>query len=166
LRKYGQLLIVKYSTAHKNKKNQTPIKQKEISFISEHVLLKWCQSIYIKEKEKMLGKLVKVQKLETAQVNSAKTRKESVPKVTLRDILLKPYKALDPFTTTGINARTAFKFQNWCCICGETNSKINPIESHHIRHFKKGKVSGFAHGKAVSEALLLIQIQDYLRLHQ
>lgn len=42
------------------------------------------------------------------------------------------------------NTRTGSKIDKICCICGIENSKNNSIEMHHIKHIKKGKITGFS----------------------
>jgi hypothetical protein len=48
-------------------------------------------------------------------------------------------KSVDEISNVKINWRTAFKLSQHCCICG-SEGKIN---YHHVKHIKKGKVTGF-----------------------
>jgi group II intron reverse transcriptase/maturase len=51
----------------------------------------------------------------------------------------RPEKDID-FLRTRINWRTAYKLNRYCVICGSTNS----IQIHHLRHVRKGNISGFS----------------------
>lgn len=48
-------------------------------------------------------------------------------------------KTIDEISNVKINWRTKYKLQNHCAICGSEEN----IEYHHVRHIRKGKVSGF-----------------------
>lgn len=50
---------------------------------------------------------------------------------------------LDPFTSIKLNFRSAYQLRKYCVICGARPTPSNPIETHHVRHIRKGKVSGF-----------------------
>jgi len=42
-----------------------------------------------------------------------------------------------------INLRSAYQHIKFCVICRANNELNNPIESHHVKHIKKGFISGF-----------------------
>jgi hypothetical protein len=56
----------------------------------------------------------------------------------------------EPFTTAKANLRSTYKMMKHCSICEIPNSFENPIEMHHVKYIKKGKLSGF---KAIMKAL-------------
>lgn len=53
---------------------------------------------------------------------------------------------LDALETINIkvNVRTGSKIDKNCCICGIISTPNNPIEMHHIKHIRKGKIVGFS----------------------
>lgn len=167
LMKYGKNLNIQYQTSYKNKKGQIIIKQNNIGFISYKNLMVWCQEIMINQIKKYTEKTVSGKTLQTPHINIIKKRQKLVQRITLREVLLNPYKTMDPFTTTNINLRTSFKLQRWCCICGEPNSKSNPIEAHHLKHIKKGKISGFSEVmKALNRRTIPVCHQCHLNIHK
>lgn len=42
-----------------------------------------------------------------------------------------------------VNLKTGYKQKLYYSICGTSGSKHNRLESHHVRHIRKGKVSRF-----------------------
>jgi hypothetical protein len=60
------------------------------------------------------------------------------------DIIQQSSYSFDPFMTTNINLRSAFQLQKFCCICGSSNLPDNPTQSHHLKHVRKGNISGFS----------------------
>jgi hypothetical protein len=48
-------------------------------------------------------------------------------------------KSVDDICNIKINSRTVYKLSQHCCICGSTDN----IEYHHVKHIRKGKVTGF-----------------------
>jgi retron-type reverse transcriptase len=48
-------------------------------------------------------------------------------------------KSVDDIANVKVNWRTAYKLSQHCCICGSENK----IEYHHVKHIRKGKVTGF-----------------------
>lgn len=74
-------------------------------------------------------------------------KNKSLKRIEPEDAIGAPQKiyAVDPFhiLDVKVNLRTGTKIYMYCCICGAENSKGNPIEMHHIKHIRKGKVTGF-----------------------
>lgn len=48
-------------------------------------------------------------------------------------------KQIDDVLNPRVNWRSAYKLNRECCICGSTEK----VESHHVKHIRKGKVEGF-----------------------
>lgn len=48
-----------------------------------------------------------------------------------------------PFRETKINLRSAYKLKTHCAVCKTPHETENPIQLHHVKHVKKGKISGF-----------------------
>lgn len=64
-----------------------------------------------------------------------------------KDILKNPENKIpDPLSHLDIksNTRTGSKIYMYCSICGTDHARNNPIEMHHIKHVRKGKVQGFS----------------------
>lgn len=47
------------------------------------------------------------------------------------------------FLNIKVNLKTSYKFTKYCAICGASPSPGNPIQSHHVRHVRKGKNTDF-----------------------
>lgn len=75
-----------------------------------------------------------------------KEKKHGLNPADFNDVVLYKSEINTPFTIQNIvvNLRTSFKLGTHCCICGAKPSKTNPIEMHHIKHVRKGKLSGFS----------------------
>lgn len=43
-----------------------------------------------------------------------------------------------------VNLRSGLKTYFYCTLCGTENQKNNPVEMHHLKHIRKGKVIGFS----------------------
>ena len=129
--KYGQNLNIKYNETYKNKQGKIIIKERESNLISQKNLMLWCQKVYISHRLKRVSNLL------------CKFTKVKLQKINAQDIIRYSYNSFDPFKTK-INLRTAYKLTKWCSICGKTPTRNNPIESHHLKHVRKGNISGFS----------------------
>jgi len=91
----------------------------------------WCQKIYLDHRLKRVANHFCIH------------TKVHLQNISISDIIRASYNSFDPFKTK-LNLRTAFKFSKWCSICGKKPTRNNPIESHHLKHIRKGKISGFS----------------------
>jgi group II intron reverse transcriptase/maturase len=72
----------------------------------------------------------------------------------------------DPFEDNIINLRTAYKFKKYCCICGRTGTENNPLQAHHIRHIRKGKVIGFSEIlKSLNRKQIIVCRSCHVKIH-
>lgn len=93
------------------------------------------------------GKIL-AEKRNTTLYNRLKQSKDkdfSVP-IEFQDIIENNIIAADSFSMNeiAINLRSGYQLKLHCCICGERNTEDTPVVMHHIKHIRKGKVSGFA----------------------
>jgi hypothetical protein len=137
--KYGPNLKISYPVKTLTKQGTEKKTEATIEFISQKQIMTWSQNLMDKQKKLFLKK--NTTNNGSVFLSTFVTRREIISSVNVNDIIINPYKTLDPFSTNNINLRTAFKLQNWCCICGSPNSKTNPVQAHHLKHIKKGNIT-------------------------
>ena len=84
----------------------------------------------------------------TQMYNRMKKLKESGinEPIEVSDIIDYEWSTDDPFSMSNIaiNLRTQYLVKTHCSICGAEPTSSNPIEMHHLKHIRKGKVTGFS----------------------
>lgn len=91
--------------------------------------------------------------------------------IRFEDIIFHYKNKLDPAPLQAhdirVNLGSGSKMYHYCSICGIDNSKGNPIEMHHIKHIRKGKVTGFSQiMKALGRKMIPCCKQCHNRIHK
>jgi len=138
--KYGQKLRITYDDILWNEKEKKAIKkERKIEFPTYLEMMKWASEI---SQEKTALKM-ETQRLESM---AKKTFKNSKRIYTCNaNEIMKDRKETEWMNQPGykINLRSAYQNIKFCVICRANNEEGNPIESHHVKHIKKGFISGF-----------------------
>lgn len=123
-------IITENGTEMKTKYTNSNGKETTTKLYTYMEINRWAAKIAIDETKKRIIKI---------QIDKEKKENENVEKclTTVR------YTHQDPFKTTPANLRSGYKLRNKCSVCGVENSTHNPIQIHHIKHIKKGHISGF-----------------------
>ena len=71
------------------------------------------------------------------------------------------------FLNIKVNLKTSYKFIKYCAICGASPSPGNPIQSHHVRHVRKGKNTDFVRNtmRALNKKQLVCCKTCHNRIH-
>jgi group II intron reverse transcriptase/maturase len=80
------------------------------------------------------------------RLQQRKDRNNFAPAVSFEDVIQNAVAAADPFSMNdiAINLRSSYQMKLHCCICGQPNHPETLVEMHHLKHIRKGKVSGFS----------------------
>lgn len=138
--KHGPQLKFEYENKYKERKEN-------ISLKSYKELTKWAELIATNAMRLRLeGKRqIKVAKeigtrpaIDNSVFKNAIERRNEIGDI-FKDSFLEP----DPFLETKFNLRSGYALSRGCSVCGFVGSMANPIELHHLKAVRKGKVTGF-----------------------
>jgi len=84
------------------------------------------------------------------------------------DDIISPEQELEDSLSMKINLRTPFKLKKHCPICGDSGSKHNPIQVHHLNSIKKGKEIGFLKEimRQLNSKTITCCAKCHLKIHQ
>lgn len=134
--KYGKETKINYIEKVKNKKGEIEEKKRNKSFITLQQFHTSQKALKKKKESQFYSQLRKEKKRFSKEEFDAQFGKiieiDNTPK--------------DPFSKNlfSINLRSQYQMAKYCSICGVKPTKENPIEMHHIKHVRKGKLSGFS----------------------
>lgn len=70
---------------------------------------------------------------------------------------------MEEYNDIKFNLRSGYHARKWCVICYEPSGEYNPIQTHHIRSLKNGRITGF---DTIMKALNRKTIPCYKNCHK
>lgn len=146
IKKYGSDLTMEYSKFNWDITKEKEIEKKnKIEFPSYMKIMDWAGNLStnkladritarkIKNEEREKNKDIEITNI-TKSNNITKTNK-------IEDIILE--KKMEEYNDIKFNLRSGYQARKWCVICYEPSGEYNPIQTHHIRSLKNGRIAGF-----------------------
>lgn len=133
--KYGYNLIIKYNVEEKNQKGEKVVKERFVKFMTLSQMHKTLKTLTKKKDSEMYKNMKK----------NKETEFNYLPRITFSNLLDFENTPEDPFSKNlySVNLRSAYQLTKYCSVCGKRSKKTGDIEMHHLKHVRKGKLSGF-----------------------
>lgn len=145
--KYGNNLKMTYNTFDWDIKEGKEKKKEWVEEYPSYIeLMDWAGRLSTNKITQRIGNRlenkIEQRNIEIKEKNKTTKNNSVTKKNILKDIMLDP---IEEPELRGIkfNLRSGFQCRKWCIICYEPNGEYNPIQTHHVKHLKTGKINGF-----------------------
>ena len=153
--KYGRNLTMQEPGIKKGKNK----KIRTVSYPSYAEITRKSKNFKEKEKRQMFIRIKK----------KGSERKTYLENISMNEITSTEWATHDPFSMNNIavNLRTLYQLKTHCSVCGCEASPERKIVMHHVKHIRKGKVSGFTkHMKGLNRKSIPVCNICHLKIHK